>query len=199
MITSTLIDAKVNFSEQELKEHLLYFLKVNEVSLDVFPFEWLCSTDFLIAPASTHWHGAYPGGLLAHSMNVAQTLIDLTKAGVTEPWERPESPIIIGLLHDAVKIGAYAKVFDQEQNKFRYVWNPLRHDKEEGAVHAQKSLDILRSAPIELTNEERLCIRCHMGAYEVDEWERFDAAIKTYPNVLWTHTADMIASKLMEG
>lgn len=32
--------------------------------------EWLKSTDFFTAPASTRFHGAYPGGLVKHSLNV---------------------------------------------------------------------------------------------------------------------------------
>lgn len=28
--------------------------------------EWLESTDFFEAPASTHYHGSYPGGLVEH-------------------------------------------------------------------------------------------------------------------------------------
>ena len=49
-----------------------------------------------------------------------------------------------------------------------------------------------------LTEEERLCIRYHMGAYETSDWDGYDQAIRKFPNVLWTHTADMLASKLME-
>lgn len=32
--------------------------------------EWLKSTDFFTAPASTRFHGVYPGGLVKHSLNV---------------------------------------------------------------------------------------------------------------------------------
>lgn len=31
---------------------------------------WLEKSDFFTAPASTKYHGAYPGGLLQHSLNV---------------------------------------------------------------------------------------------------------------------------------
>ena len=52
---------------------------------------------------------------------------------------------------------------------------------------------------LHLTDEEQACIRWHMGAYEGKEsWPDFDAAIKEFPNVLFTHTADMYASKCME-
>ena len=32
--------------------------------------EWMESTDFFTAPASTRFHAAYEGGLLEHSLNV---------------------------------------------------------------------------------------------------------------------------------
>jgi len=48
-----------------------------------------------------------------------------------------------------------------------------------------------------LTEEEILCIRYHMGAYNCDDWEGYDKAIRKYPNVLFTHTADMYASKVL--
>ena len=35
---------------------------------------WLESTDFFEAPASTKYHGAYPGGLLEHSLNVCREI-----------------------------------------------------------------------------------------------------------------------------
>lgn len=37
--------------------------------------EWLESTDFFEAPASTRFHGTYPGGLVAHSLNVYDQLL----------------------------------------------------------------------------------------------------------------------------
>ena len=49
-----------------------------------------------------------------------------------------------------------------------------------------------------LTEEEVYCIRYHMGPYEKDGWDLYDEAIRKYSNVLWTHTADMVASKIME-
>ena len=32
--------------------------------------EWLCSSDFFTAPASTKYHCAFEGGLVHHSLNV---------------------------------------------------------------------------------------------------------------------------------
>jgi hypothetical protein len=49
-----------------------------------------------------------------------------------------------------------------------------------------------------LTEEEMLCIRFHMGAYVTSEWDAFDRAIRKYQSVLFTHTADMYASKVKD-
>ena len=38
-------------------------------------------------------------------------------------------------------------------------------------------------------------IRYHMGAFtDKEEWRDYTCAVHRYPNVLWTHHADMIAS-----
>lgn len=59
--------------------------------------------------------------------------------------------------------------------------------------YGEKSVMLL-SQFLQLTEEEVLCIRYHMGAYIKEEWESYKKAIKLYPSVLWTHTADMYAS-----
>lgn len=143
---------------------------------------------FLSAPASTKYHGAYAGGLFDHSYQVMQTLIELTNdLGLV--WERDASPIIIGMFHDLCKIDNY--VFDIETKKFIY--------NKENIIdgHGEKSIIYLQKY-IDLTDEEIACIRWHMGAYETDtkKWDYFGRAIERYPNVLYTHTADMIASKI---
>lgn len=149
----------------------------------------LDSTDFYEAPASTKYHGAYVGGLFDHSMNVACTLKHLTSIGVCNKWEHSRSPVIVGLLHDFTKIGRYNR---EEDGTFTY------NSKAQGyGGHGSDSvIKLLQILP--LSQEEVMCIRYHMGAYEKEDWDGFDRAIRTYPNVLWTHTADMYASKVLE-
>lgn len=51
-----------------------------------------------------------------------------------------------------------------------------------------------------LTEEEIMCIRYHMGAFtDKEEWSDYTRAIHKYPNVLWTHQADMIATHIVEA
>ena len=64
--------------------------------------------------------------------------------------------------------------------------------------HGDKSVMMLASL-MQLTEEEVACIRYHMGAFtDKEEWNDYTRAIHKYPNVLWTHHADMIATHIME-
>ena len=157
-----------------------------------FPWKELLATDFFVAPASTKWHGAYAGGLFDHSMNVVNCLCYLTATEVASPWMRPESPLIVGLLHDATKIGKY-KVNDTGDG---FEWAPAKEIAVYGGHGAESLIRVQQW--IQLTEEEAMCIRFHMGAYEKDDWDVLDLAIKKYPNVYWTHVSDMMASKMLE-
>ena len=143
---------------------------------------------FFTAPASTKYHGAYEGGLFDHSLSTAESLVELTeKLGLK--WERPESPYIVGMFHDLCKCDNYVKDFETG----KYIYNP------DIIIpgHGDKSV-IMLSQYMRLTDEEIACIRWHMGAYETDTklWNYYGKAIEKYPNVLFTHTADMIASRI---
>lgn len=154
-------------------------------------------TDFFTAPASTRYHGSYPGGLFDHCFAMAQLLLDWTKKGLIT-WGRYESPIIVGLLHDFTKVGKYKVNLNfgegpDKQYEFSYNSGSLTY-----GGHGSDSL-IKVSLQFPLTQEEALCIRYHMGAYEGKEaWGEFDRAIRRYQTVLWTHHADMVASKVLE-
>lgn len=64
--------------------------------------------------------------------------------------------------------------------------------------HGDKSAIIAAMLIPDLTDEEMLCIRYHHGAFEYskDAWNAYGHAIEKYPNVLYTHTADMSASRI---
>lgn len=151
-------------------------------------FNYIESRGFTTLPASLRHHLSYQGGLLIHSVNVAESLIELTEK-LNLKWQRPESPIVVGLFHDLCKLEFYK----QDGDKFVY------NDDAEFNLGGHGMLSVvLAQMFIKLTDEEIHCIRFHMGAYEQKDWSMFDAAIRKYPNVLYTHTADMIASKIIE-
>ena len=153
--------------------------------------DWLRFEGFMSSPASTKYHGAYEGGLYDHSCAVYLRLAELTVNNHLV-WQRPESPFIVGMFHDLCKYDQYKPIYDDgnSQNvRYEYNANTLLNG------HGTKSVMLL-SQFITLTEEEVMCIRYHMGAYEKDDWSEFDRAIRMYPNVLWTHMADMLASKV---
>ena len=69
--------------------------------------DWLEETDFYIAPASSKYHGAHPGGLLEHSLNVYDELKRLLNA-YPEIKVSEESVVIAALFHDLCKVNFYA-------------------------------------------------------------------------------------------
>lgn len=69
--------------------------------------EWLESTDFFEAPASTHYHGSYTGGLVEHSLNVYYELIG---AGRVPGVPTAETYAVVALLHDICKAGSLSGV-----------------------------------------------------------------------------------------
>ena len=156
------------------------------------------TTDFFYAPASSKYHSSYPGGLSDHSLFVAEVLVDLTDKKVCV-WDREESPYLIGLLHDLTKCGCYSTKWDSSPlggiDKIWYEPNPYyqRLDPIHGADSVAKA-----NGFFDLTEEEEACIRWHMGAYEKENWNGYDEAIRQFRNILWTHTADMYASKILE-
>lgn len=153
------------------------------------------SLEFFDAPASTKYHGCHPGGLAEHSLQVAKNLVTLTEK-LELKWEDSRSPILIGLLHDICKCDQYKEnpAWVEGSNEPRYLY---RNDSIY-SHHGEKSICILASSGLVLTQEEVACIRWHMGAYETDtnEWKYYGNAIAKYPNVLWTHTADMMSSHI---
>lgn len=150
--------------------------------------EFIEFSDFTTAPASTKYHGSYTRGLLEHSVHVMYALCKMTEDNNLS-WSRPESPIIVGLFHDICKVDMYI-----EHDSLSYEYNNETLFK----GHGDKSVMMLASL-IQLTEEEVACIRYHMGAFtDKEEWNDYTRAIHKYPNVLWTHHADMIATHIIE-
>lgn len=177
-------------SEAELRQLIHFALLGSQFLSDVLSvksFENLIELGFCKAPASTKYHGNDVGGLFEHSVCVATELARLSLQ-LDLTWERKESPLIIGLFHDLCKVDQYIR-----QSDGTYKWNT-----EVDQRHAAKSIDYIEKyTDLKLTDEERACILHHMGAFGTDEEKKaYSEAIKKYPNVLYTHTADMIASQI---
>nr|DAR11741.1 MAG TPA: putative HD superfamily hydrolase [Caudoviricetes sp.] len=178
------------------KERLDFMMATNlsEIVKEDF-LKWLAENGFFTAPASTKYHGNYEGGLFDHSFMVMNLLVELSAANGLK-WKRPASPFLVGMFHDLCKIDQYR--IDSSTpytvgEPTRYEYNPNTMYK----GHGDKSI-ILLSQFTTLTDEETACIRYHMGAFtEKEEWRDYTRAVHAFPNVLWTHQADMLASHVV--
>ena len=151
---------------------------------------------FFLCPASLNHHGNYIGGLYAHSMQVFHNLEHLTKQ-LDLTWQRPESPLLVAIFHDWVKLQDYIPIGAGEE--IQYIYNSHKLLIGHGEVSILLAQQFLKNhiSASQLTQEEIACIRYHMGAFtDKKEWDYYTNAIKSYPNVLWTHTADMVASQI---
>ena len=160
--------------------------------------EWLESTDFFEAPASTKFHGAYHGGLLEHSLNVCRELLesDINKSVSTE------SLVICGLLHDVCKAGVYHPETKRRRDPDTGRWEDYQGYTFSDPFpfgHGEKSVCLIARF-IGLTKEEALAIRWHMGPYDdaagshaYKDARRY--ANQRYPLVIALHDADMEATQ----
>lgn len=168
--------------------------------------KYLALNHFFTAPASTKYHGNYEHGLFEHSFAVAKFLVQLTEDNHLI-WKNPRSPYIVGMFHDLCKIDQYIPQYEMREELEQ---SPLNDPKPMKFVktlcgyeynpdtllkgHGDKSVMLL-SQFYTLTDEEIMCIRYHMGAFtDKSEWNDYTRAVSQYPNVLWTHHADMLAS-----
>lgn len=157
---------------------------------------WLKTTDFFIAPASTKYHGNYEGGLVEHSLNVFYLLN-----------ENPDSfhydvgtIVKVALLHDLCKIDLYKK--DYRNVKVNGVWEQVPFYKAEDDFpygHGEKSV-YLAQKYIDLTDEEAMAIRWHMGGFDqsVQSGYNISNVFEKYPLALELHIADMRATYYLD-
>lgn len=179
------------FSKSELTDFCnLMKLPDGTPLLPIDMLDWLVNKGFFKAPASTKYHGAHEGGLYQHSASVMKFLVQLTKDNDLH-WQNERSPYIVGMFHDLCKIDQYKAadftVVPEHPIYYQYNTDTLLKG------HGEKSVMLL-SQFYALTEEEICCIRYHMGAFTPkEEWDDYTGAIKVYPNVLWTHHADMLS------
>jgi hypothetical protein len=154
---------------------------------------WLDSTDFFTAPGSTRFHDSYSGGLADHSVNVFNELVRLLKA-YPEIKTTAETAAIVTLLHDVCKAGCYKTEMRNRKNEFgqweKYPVYTFKEDFPYGG-HGSKSVYLIQKF-MKLTDEEAVCINCHMGV-ENGNFAVNDA-YRAYPLAFLVHTADMAST-----
>lgn len=162
------------------------------------------SSDFFRAPASTRFHGSYEGGLLEHSLNVYDCLVDyLNRDKIKNELGleySDETIAIVSLLHDLCKVNIYKSGFRNVKDD-NGVWRQVPNYTFEDLLpygHGEKSVYII-SGFMRLTREEAFAIRYHMGFSGDENKTTIGNALDMFPLALAVNIADMEASFLIEG
>ncbi len=154
------------------------------------------STSWLTSPASTRFHLNKEGGLLEHSVGVTETLLKLRESFAVQISE--ESCVIVGLLHDAGKIGMPGKPryikndneWEIQKRNMAYKINP----KEVYMGLAARSLYLIAKY-IPLSDMEAQAILYHDGQY-IDANK--EAAHSETPLTLLIQFADLWTTRICE-
>lgn len=172
---------------------------------------YLEKAGFFVAPASVNRHLSHDGGLLEHSLNVYRAALALRRQILElKPELKPrlpeESIAIATLLHDVCKANIYRKI-----TKFRKD-DQGRWEQYDGYDadytrfpfgHGEKSVVMLLRLGLELTNDELLAIRWHMGAWDLSfqsyESKSNISAASDVPLVAIVQAADSLAAHLLEA
>lgn len=146
-----------------------------------------CS-DFFIAPCSTKYHLNRYGGLLEHSLHVYNVLKDLCDKYYPNVYS-DETIAIVGLLHDICKTNFYSF------SNGKYIV-----DDKFPFGHGEKSAYII-SKFINLTDEEAIAIRYHMGAWDssVKGGDYSYVSAQKLPLVTLVQCADQLSTFILEA
>ncbi len=166
---------------------------------------YMCSDqcDFFTAPASTRFHGSYSGGLLEHSLNVYDCLVDYLSRERTKSTYNmnynDETVAIVALLHDICKTNVYKE--STRNQKINGEWKQVPYyefDDQLPYGHGEKSVYIITGF-MKLTREEAFAIRYHMGFSGPEDQRSIGYTFENYPIAFALSTADMEATYFLEG
>lgn len=194
--------------EQQRRERFEKILRdTGRQNID-YVLEDLDSWGFFEAPASSQGHGAYPGGLLDHSLNVYDAAVaarrDMIEARPDLADELPlDSVAIAALLHDVCKADFYRLVKKKRRNEIG-VYEDAEvyeiHDENFPVGHGEKSVILLLQSGLDLHDDEIYAIRWHMGPWNLsrDDERFYRQAAKATSLQPLIHVADTLASAILE-
>lgn len=163
--------------------------------------DWVESTDFYIAPASTRFHYSIKEGLVRHSLNVYDILS--TQKYVDNVMESEESVAIVALFHDICKSGFYKESTRNVKNEKTGEWSRVPFYQVDDLYpygHGEKSVFLIERH-LRLNTNEAIAIRWHMGGFDdaaKNGGYTVSAAYEKYPLATKLHLADLEATYLLE-
>lgn len=159
--------------------------------------EWIKTTDFFEAPASTRYHCACKNGLVQHSVLVYETLMEKH----FEDGDSEESFAICALLHDLCKAEFYTVSTRNVKNEETGQWEKKPFYKTDDKFpygHGEKSVFLIERF-MRLKPAEAVAIRWHMGGFD-DSAGSFalSNAFNQYPLSVKLHLSDLESTYLRE-
>ncbi|MGN0855577.1 MAG: HD family phosphohydrolase [Kiritimatiellia bacterium] len=166
---------------------------------------------FFIAPASTRFHGAHPGGLAEHSLNVYTEAMMLRALQIKlrpelESRLPADSVAITALLHDVCKAEVYRQIekFRKDESGKWEKYTCYGVDYSALPIgHGEKSVIRLLRLGLEMTEDEMLAIRWHMQGFDLaDSAEargNYGAACAKCPLLGLLMSADLLAAHVLES
>ncbi|MDO5124697.1 MAG: HD domain-containing protein [Eubacteriales bacterium] len=158
---------------------------------------WLLNTDFFTAPASTKFHCACENGLVMHSVNVFNTMVE---KHFEEGEDDMESFAISALLHDICKAEFYKVSSRNVKNELTGQWEKQPFYAIEDKFpfgHGEKSVFLIERF-MRLKLDEAMAIRWHMGSFDDSQGYTVSQAYDKYPLAVKLHLADMESTYLRE-
>jgi len=167
--------------------------------------EYLNSTDFFTAPASTRFHSNFQGGLVEHVVKVYNRFCKLLVCEYGEKWlddpRNRETAAIIALLHDVCKINCYKTEMRNVKVDGNWVQKPYyAYEDALPYGHGEKSVYVI-SAYMKLTRDEAFAINWHMGAFDPRNSSgksTVSDAFKLFPLAAIFYAADTLTTYLDE-
>lgn len=160
---------------------------------------WLEQEDFFEAPASTKYHGNYPGGLCQHSLDVLDYALKLAPLCGCEV--STESLTIAALFHDLCKVDFYKLGWRSVKVDGRMDQVPVYNIEEQFRFggHGSKSVFLVERR-MHLTDEEAQAINCHMGFSDADDHtlRTIGEVYRECPLAWLVHVADEAATFLLD-
>lgn len=158
---------------------------------------WIRTTDFYSAPASTQYHDAEFAGLLKHSLRVVNNIIELIKVKKFDETCSIADAVLVALVHDWCKIGLYEQYMrNTKDNNGNWIQVPAykRHSPKFPLGHGDTSA-YLASRCFRLDMPEYAAVKWHMGEWycHQSEYNDLQKANETYPLVLLLQFADRLA------
>ena len=141
-----------------------YLSKVNRNGIDKL-VEFIRTSDYLTA-AECNKHHKCPRGLLMHSLEVLDFMLENNRSGLPE-----DSVILVALCHDLGKAS-------------------LNGNQVGNGRHPSRSIDILKKCGVELTSNERAAIRNH----HPKGWEKALVGARQNPLLALLHQGDCMSA-----